>query len=100
MEPGCNLASILKYPVALIYGYCYGNLCTGAWNGARRLMLAFPGALLRAAGQDAYAPPLTGIGASYHLLHELRRITLSSQTVFGGYIDIYTLSKSSFLLPG
>lgn len=34
--------------------------------------------LLRAAGYDVYAPTLTGLGSSSHLLHELNRISLDT----------------------
>jgi pimeloyl-ACP methyl ester carboxylesterase len=66
----------LKYSVAiigsmaaafvLVHGTGHGGWC---WR--------FIAPLLRAAGHDVYAPTLTGLGASSHLLHELNnRISL------------------------
>jgi pimeloyl-ACP methyl ester carboxylesterase len=51
----------------LVHGTGHGGWC---WR--------FVVPLLRAAGLDVYAPTLTGLGASSHLLHELDRISLDT----------------------
>jgi pimeloyl-ACP methyl ester carboxylesterase len=51
----------------LVHGTGHGGWC---WR--------FLVPLLRAAGHEVYAPTLTGLGASSHLLHELRRISLDT----------------------
>lgn len=50
----------------LVRGSGHGGWC---WR--------FISPLLRAAGHEVYTPTLTGLGASSHLLHEIKRITLS-----------------------
>ena len=51
----------------LVHGTGHGGWC---WR--------FIVPLLRAAGHDVYTPTLTGLGASYHLLHKLDRISLDT----------------------
>ena len=51
----------------LVHGTVHGGWC---WR--------FIAPLLRAAGHDVYTPTLTGLGASYHLLHKLDRISLDT----------------------
>ncbi len=50
----------------LVHGTSHGAWC---WR--------YLSPLLRAAGHEVYAPNLTGLGASSHLLHQIDRITLS-----------------------
>lgn len=51
----------------LVHGTGHGGWC---WR--------FVAPLLRAAGHEVYAPTLTGLGASSHLVHELNRISLAT----------------------
>jgi pimeloyl-ACP methyl ester carboxylesterase len=51
----------------LVHGTGHGGWC---WR--------FIAPLLRAAGHEVYAPTLTGLGASSHLLHEVNRISLGT----------------------
>ena len=51
----------------LVHGTGHGGWC---WQ--------FLAPLLRAAGYDVYTPTLTGLGSSFHILHEVTRISLDT----------------------
>lgn len=42
-----------------------------------------------AAGCNVYAPTLIGLGASYHLLHELNRIVRHSCQGYNKHVSLY-----------
>jgi alpha/beta hydrolase family protein len=65
----------LKYSGALIRRH--GSLRPGARHWTRRLVLAFRSSpCCGLQGHDVYAPMLTGLGSSCHLLHDPDRILL------------------------